>query len=74
MSPSLLSSNLDAVAGTGAKGTDLEDWKLSSLPSIMVRGWDYHNPQHRREISEATRSWRSVLRRGVATIRGLLSS
>jgi hypothetical protein len=49
----------------------MHDWKLSPLPIVMLRGWAYHESQHRREISEATRPWRSVARRGVATIRRL---
>jgi hypothetical protein len=50
----------------------MHDWKLSPLPILMLRGWAYHESQHRREIPEATRPWRSVVRRGVATIRRLL--
>jgi hypothetical protein len=49
----------------------MHDWKLSPLPIIMLRGWAYHESQHRREIPEATGQWRSVVRRGVATIRWL---
>lgn len=52
----------------------MHDWKLNSLPTIMLRGWAYHESQHRREIPEATRRWRSVVRRGVATIRRLLAT
>lgn len=51
----------------------MHDWKLSPVP-IMLRGRAYHESQHRREISEATRPWRSVVRRGVATIRRLLAT
>jgi hypothetical protein len=50
----------------------MHDWKLSPLPIIMLRGWAYHESQHRREIPEATRSWRSVVRGAVATIARLL--
>jgi hypothetical protein len=50
----------------------MHDWKLSPLPIIMLRGWGFHESQHRRETSEATRPWRSVVRRGVATICRLL--
>jgi hypothetical protein len=50
----------------------MQDWKLSPLPIVMLRGWAYHESQHRREIPEATRPWRSVVRRGVATIGRLL--
>jgi hypothetical protein len=49
----------------------MHDWKVSPLPIIMRRGWADHESQHRREVSEATRPWRSVVRRGVATIRRL---
>jgi hypothetical protein len=73
MYPSLLSSNVDSVAPTGAKETDLHDWKLSPLPSSMLRGWGYQESQHRREIPEATHPWRSLVGRGVATIRRLLA-
>jgi hypothetical protein len=52
----------------------MHDWKLNSLPTIMLGGWAYHEPQHQREIPEATRSWRSVVRRGVATIRRLVAT
>jgi hypothetical protein len=52
----------------------MHDWKLSPVPIIMLRGWAYHESQHRREIPEATRPWRSVVRRGVATIRRLLAT
>ncbi len=52
----------------------MHDWKLSPLPIIMLPGWAYHESQHRREIPEATRPWRSVVRRGVATIRRLLAT
>jgi hypothetical protein len=51
----------------------MHDWKLSPLPIIMLRGWAYHESQHRREVPEATRPWRSVVRRGVATIRRLVA-
>jgi hypothetical protein len=51
----------------------MHDWKLSPLPIIMLRGWAYHESQHRREISEATRPWRSIVRRGIATIRRVLA-
>jgi hypothetical protein len=52
----------------------MHDWKLNSLPTIMLRGWAYQESQQRREIPEATRPWRSVVRRGVATIRRLATS
>jgi hypothetical protein len=74
MYPSLLSSNVDSVAPIGAKETDLHDWKLSPLPSSMLRGWGYQESQHRREIPEATHPWRSLVGRGVATIRRLLAT
>ncbi len=51
----------------------MHDWKLSPLPIIMLRGWAYHESQHRREVPEATHQWRSVVRRGVATIRRLVA-
>ena len=73
MQPSLLGSNVDSVALTGAKETDVQDWKLSPLPSSMLRGWAYRESQHRREVLEAARPWRSVVRRGVATIRRLVA-
>jgi hypothetical protein len=73
MYPSLLGSNVDSVAPTGAKETDLHDWKLSPLPSSMLRGWGYQESQHRRKIPEATHPWRSLVDRGVATIRRLLA-
>jgi hypothetical protein len=74
MSPSLLGSNVDSVALTAPKETDMQDWKLSPLPIVMLRGWDYHEAPHRREISEAIRPRRSVVRRGVAIIRRLLAT
>ena len=51
----------------------MHDWKLSPLPTSMLRGWADHESLHRREIPEATRPWRSVVRRGGATIRRLLA-
>jgi hypothetical protein len=52
----------------------MHDWKLSPLPIIMLRGWAYHESQHQREVSEATRPRRSVVRRGVAAIRRLVAT
>ena len=52
----------------------MHDWKSSPLPIVMLRGWAYHEAQHQREIPEATRPLRSVVRRGVATIRRLLAT
>jgi hypothetical protein len=52
----------------------MHDWKLSPLPISMLPGWGYHESQHRREIPKDTRPWRSVVRRGVATIRRLLAT
>jgi hypothetical protein len=74
MQPDLLGSNVDSAPPTGAKETDVHDWKLSPLPSTMLRGWAYHESQHRREVPEAARPWRSVVRRGVAAIRRLLAT
>jgi hypothetical protein len=50
----------------------MHDWKLSPLPSSMLRGWADHESQHRRKVPEAARPWRSLVGRGVATIRRLL--
>ena len=74
MYPGLLSSNVDAVAYTGAKETDVHDWKLSPLPGIMLRGWDHHESQRRREVPEAKRPWRSLVGHGVAIVRRLLAT
>jgi hypothetical protein len=52
----------------------MHDWKLSPLPIGMLRGWAYHESQHRREAPEATRPWRSLVGRGVAAIRRLLAT
>jgi hypothetical protein len=52
----------------------MHDWKPGPLPIIMLRGWAYQEPQHQREVLEATHPWRSVVRRGVATIRRLLAT
>ena len=52
----------------------MHDWKLSPLPIITLRGWAYHESQHQREVPEATRPWRSIVRRGVATIQKLLAT
>jgi hypothetical protein len=46
----------------------MQDWKLNSLPIVGLRGWGYHEPQHRREVSKALGPWRSVVLWGVATI------
>ena len=74
MYPGLLSSNVDSNAVAGAKGTEMQDWKLTPLPSVMLRGWAYHESQHRWKVREARRPWRSLARRGVATIRRLLAT
>jgi hypothetical protein len=74
MYPGLLGSNVDSNAIAGAKETEMHDWKLTPLPSVMLRGWAYHESQHRREVPEARRPWRSLARRGVATIRRLLAT
>jgi hypothetical protein len=50
------------------------DWKSSPLPIVMLRGWAYHEARHQPEIPDATRPLRSVVRRGVATIRRLLAT
>ena len=50
----------------------MQDWKMSSLPIVTLRGWGYHEAPHRRQTSKARRPWRSVVRRGVAIISGLL--
>ena len=52
----------------------MHDWKLSPLPSSMLRGWGYQESQHRRKVPEAKRPWRSLVGRGVATIRRLLAA
>jgi hypothetical protein len=52
----------------------MHDWKLSPLPSSMLRGWAYHEPPHRRETPQARRPWRSLGGRGVTTIRRLLAN
>jgi hypothetical protein len=74
MEPGLLGSKVDSNAIAGAKETEMHDWKLSPLPSVMLRGWAYHEPQHRREVPEATRRWRSLVGHGVATIRRLVAT
>jgi hypothetical protein len=74
MCPGLLGSNVDSNAIAGAKETEMHDWKLTPLPSVMLRGWAYHESQHRREVPQARRPWRSLARRAVATIRGLLAT
>jgi hypothetical protein len=51
----------------------MHDWKLSPLPSIMLGGWAYHESRHRREVPHATRPSRSVVRRGLASIRRLVA-
>jgi hypothetical protein len=52
----------------------MNDWKLSSLPIVELRGWGYHEAQHRRQSSKAAPLWRSVVRLGVATIGRLLAT
>jgi hypothetical protein len=52
----------------------MHDWKLSPLPGIMLGGWADHEAQHRREVPEAKRPWRSLVGHGVATIRRLLAA
>ena len=74
MYPGLLGSNVDSTAIAGAKETEMHDWKLSPLPSVLLGGWAYHESQHRREVPEARRPWRSLVRHGVATIRRLVAT
>jgi len=52
----------------------VHDWKSSPLPIVVLRGWAYDQAQHQPEIPDATRPLRSVVRRGVATIRRLLAT
>jgi hypothetical protein len=52
----------------------MHDWKSGPLPIIMLRGWAYHQAQQQPEIPETTRPLRSLVRRGVATIRRLLAT
>ena len=73
MYPGLLGSNVDSTAIAGAKETEMHDWKLTPLPSVLLGGWAYHESQHRR-VPDAARPWRSLARRGVATIRRLLAT
>jgi hypothetical protein len=51
----------------------MQDWKASPLPIVTLRAWGYHEPPHRRRASEAQRPRRSVVRRGLAMIGGLLA-
>jgi hypothetical protein len=51
----------------------MQDWKAGSIPIVMLRGWCYDQAQRRREASNAPRPWRSIIRRGVAVIGGLLA-
>ena len=74
MYPGLLGSNVDSTAIAGAKETEMHDWKLSRLPSVLLGGWAYHESQQRREVADARRLWRSLARRGVATIRRLVAT
>jgi hypothetical protein len=52
----------------------VHDWKSSPLPIVVLRGWAYHEARHQRETPDATRPLRSVVGRGVATIRRLLAT
>jgi hypothetical protein len=52
----------------------VHDWKLSQFPSIMLRGWADHDLQHRREVRQAMRPWRSLVGLGMAAIRRLLAT
>ncbi len=52
----------------------MHDWKSSPLPIVVLRGWAYHQAQHQREVPDATRPLRSLVRRSVATIRRLLAT
>ena len=52
----------------------MHDWKLSPLATSMLGGWAYHESQHRREVRQAMRPWRSLVGLGMATIRRLLAT
>jgi hypothetical protein len=46
----------------------MHDWKLSPLVVVTLPGWAYREPQQGR-ISKARRRRRSVVRRGLSTVR-----
>jgi hypothetical protein len=52
----------------------MQDWKLSPLPIVMLRGWAYHQAPPPQTTSKPRRPRRSVVRRGAAIISGLLTT
>jgi len=52
----------------------VHDWKSNPLPIVALRGWAYHEARRQRELPDPTRRLRSVVGRGVATIRRLLAT
>jgi hypothetical protein len=68
----LLGSSVD-LGRTSSKGTDMQNWKLDTLPIVMLRGWDYDgSPPRGKAVPK--RSVRRAVRRRVTAVGGLLSA
>jgi hypothetical protein len=65
---------LVSVAVIEARETDMNDWKLSPMPIVMLRGWAYDETPHRRTTSKHARPTRRAARFGTAMIRGLCAT
>jgi hypothetical protein len=51
----------------------MNNWKLSPIPIVMLRGWSFQESQHRGKTSEPWRRTRPV-RLGAFSIRRLLAA
>ena len=51
----------------------MNDWKLSPMPIVMLRGWAYDESLNPRRTSKRARPTRRVASLGTATIRGLFA-
>jgi hypothetical protein len=54
-----------------AKETDMNDWKLSPMPIVMLRGWAFHEVPRRRESRRTTRR---AIRFAANAFRGLVAT
>ena len=70
MSRDLLGSIVGLSRTHRARETDMNDWKLSPMPIVMLRGWAFHEAPPRRE---SRRSTRRAIRFAANAFRGLVA-
>jgi hypothetical protein len=54
-----------------ARETDMNNWKLNPMPVVTLRGWAFHESQHRRESRRTTRR---VIRFATNAFRGVVAA